>query len=151
MSDKNNATCAICGKGYVMCYSCSKKDSSMMWKIHCDTPEHYKVFQVINGYTTGVYDTDEAAKKLHNIDLSDMSCFRDNIKDIINKILDTSEGNSNAEVDTASVTSDESDVVDSAEPEKASEESEKPEGDEDEKVEHVAVKHTRRNKQTSVN
>lgn len=89
MSGKNNTTCAICGKAYAMCYSCSKKDPTLMWKIHCDTPEHFKIFQVIKGYTTGVYDADEAAMKLKNIDLSDIELLRDNIRDIINEIFNS--------------------------------------------------------------
>lgn len=83
MSNKNNSTCSICGKEYELCYSCNKKDTSMLWKMHCDTPNHYKIFQVINGYTAGVYSKAEAAKRLKNIDLSDIDSLRDNIKAII--------------------------------------------------------------------
>lgn len=86
MSDKNNATCAICGKGYVMCYSCDKGDVSKHWKLHCDTPEHYKIFQIIHGYTSGVYTKAEAAKKLDKVDLSDFDELRDNIKEVVNDI-----------------------------------------------------------------
>lgn len=86
MNDKNNATCAICGKGYVMCYSCDKGDVSKHWKLHCDTPEHYKIFQIIHGYTSGVYTDVEAAKKLDRVDLYDFDELRDNIKEIIGKI-----------------------------------------------------------------
>ena len=86
MNDKNNATCAICGKEYVMCYSCDKGDASKHWKLHCDTPEHYKIFQIIHAYTSGVYTDVEAAKKLEKVDLSDFDELRDNIKEIIGKI-----------------------------------------------------------------
>lgn len=91
MTDKNNATCAICGKGYVMCYSCDKGDASKHWKLHCDTPEHYKIFQIIHGYTSGVYTEAEAAKKLGKVDLSDFDELRDNIKETINKIRGSQE------------------------------------------------------------
>lgn len=86
MANKNNATCAICGKGYKMCLSCDKGDVSKHWKIHCDTPEHYKIFQVIHGYTCGVYTKDEAAAKLSHIDLSDFDELRDSIKKTLNEI-----------------------------------------------------------------
>lgn len=86
MADNNNATCAICGKGYVMCYSCDKGDALKHWKLHCDTPEHYKIFQIIHGYASGVYTEAEAAKKLDKVDLSDFNELRDNIKETINKI-----------------------------------------------------------------
>lgn len=86
MSKKNNATCAICGKGYVMCRSCDRNKPGMVWKLHCDCPEHYKIFQVIHGYTSGKYTDEEAAKKLERIDLSDFDELRDSIKETLNKI-----------------------------------------------------------------
>lgn len=86
MSKKNNATCSICGKGYTMCRSCDRDKPDMVWKLHCDCPEHYKIFQVIHGYTAGVYTGAEAAKKLERIDLSDFDELRDSVKVTINKI-----------------------------------------------------------------
>lgn len=83
--NKYNATCAICGKPYHMCMSCGK-DKSLVWKRFCDTSEHYKIYQVIHGYTTGLYTDAEANKKLANIDLSDLDELRPNIKEIIKKI-----------------------------------------------------------------
>lgn len=84
--DKNyNATCAICGKPYHMCYSCKGKQNAM-WKRHCDTAEHYKIYQLIHGYTTGLYTDAEAAAKLKNIDVSDVNELRPHIRDIIKKI-----------------------------------------------------------------
>lgn len=86
MSKKTNATCSICGKEYTMCRSCDKNKPNMAWKLHCDCPEHYKIFQVIHGYTTGVYNDAEAAKRLERIDMSDFDELRDSIKVTINKI-----------------------------------------------------------------
>lgn len=90
MSKKTNATCSICGKEYTMCRSCDKNKPNMAWKLHCDCPEHYKIFQVIHGYTTGVYNDAEAAKKLERIDMSDFDELRDSIKETINKIRSVS-------------------------------------------------------------
>ena len=84
---KNNATCAICGKEYEMCYSCKDAKKSAPWKFHCDTAEHYKVYQIVNGYTSGIYTKDEALDRLKNVDLSDMSAFRVHIKSIVEDIL----------------------------------------------------------------
>ena len=89
MSEKKNAKCAICGREYTMCYSCNKNDPTIMWKLHCDTAEHYKIFQIVNGYTAGIYNKTEAAKRLKNVDLSDFDSLRDNIKTIINDIQRT--------------------------------------------------------------
>lgn len=84
-TNKPNATCAICGKPYHMCYSC-KGNQNAIWKRHCDTAEHYKIYQLVHGYTTGLYTDAEAAAKLKNIDVSDIDELRPHIRDIIKKI-----------------------------------------------------------------
>lgn len=84
---KNNTTCAICGKGYYLCMSCEDVKKLSPWKLYTDCPEHYKVFQIIKGYNVGVYSKTEAKNKLlNNVDLSDMVDFRDIIKEKINEI-----------------------------------------------------------------
>lgn len=87
MAGKNNATCSICGRGYHKCLSC--KDSMRLhpWKDVTDTAECYKVFQVVKGFSTGVYTKDEFKSKLKNIDLSDLENFRDHIKALIKDVL----------------------------------------------------------------
>ena len=87
MAQKNNATCSICGKDYYMCLSCRDSVKANPWKMHTDTAEHYKVYQVIHGVSTGVYTKDEAKSKLNNIDLRDLNSFRPHIKKIIKDIL----------------------------------------------------------------
>lgn len=87
MAEKNNATCSICGRGYHVCLSCRDSIQLAPWKIHTDTAEHYKVFQVIRGYNTKVYDKDEARSKLKNINLEDLELFRPHIKQIVEDIL----------------------------------------------------------------
>ena len=83
MAEKNNATCSICGNGYHACYSC--KDSMQLhpWKIHCCSVDCYKTFQVVRGFSTGVYTKDEFKSKLKNIDLSNLENYREHIKAII--------------------------------------------------------------------
>lgn len=87
MAEKNNATCSICGKGYYKCLSCLTEIKATPWKQYTDTSEHYKIFQVIRGYNTGVYTKEEAKEKLQSIDLSDLNELRDNIKKIIKDII----------------------------------------------------------------
>lgn len=87
MAEKLNATCAICGKKYHKCVSCKSQLASAPWKIHTDTSEHYKIFQVIHGFSAGVYTKDEARERLRSIDLSDLNSLRDNIKKIIKDIM----------------------------------------------------------------
>lgn len=87
MAEKNNATCSICGRGYHACLSCRDSIQLAPWKIHTDTAEHYKVYQVIRGYNTKVYTKDEAKAKLENINLEDVESFRPHIKQIVKDIL----------------------------------------------------------------
>lgn len=86
MIEKNNATCSICGKGYYKCIACKDMMNLNPWKKHTCTSEHYKIYQVIHGYNTKVYDKEDAKSKLQMIDLSDFDNLRDNIKNIINEI-----------------------------------------------------------------
>ena len=87
MAEKINATCAICGKGYHLCMSCKDMISLTPWKKHTDTSEHYKIYQIIHGYSTKVYTKAEAKAKLKKVDLSDFDTLRDNIKAVITDII----------------------------------------------------------------
>lgn len=87
MANKNNATCSICGKEYYACLSCRDALKANPWKIHTDTSEHYKVYQIIHGLSTKVYTKDEARTKLKNVNLDDIEAFRPHIKEIVKDIL----------------------------------------------------------------
>lgn len=87
MAYKNNARCAICDGEYYVCQSCKEFLRLEPWKIHTDTSECYKVFQIIHGYSTGIYDKAEAKEKLNNVDLSKLNTFKENIQSIINDIM----------------------------------------------------------------
>lgn len=101
MAEKNNAICSICGKEYYMCTSCRDSIALSPWKLHTDTAEHYKVYQVLHGYSTGVYSKDEAKTKLQNIDLSDLNTFRPHIKFTIKEILKEEKSATKANVEDA--------------------------------------------------
>ena len=87
MIENNNATCSICGKDYHKCISCNDEMVTSPWKKYTDTSEHYKIYQILHGFSTGVYDKDEAKSKLQMVDLSDMNSFRDSIKNTIKRIM----------------------------------------------------------------
>lgn len=55
--------------------------------MHTCSAEHYKVYQIIHGLNTGVYDKAEARARLENVNTSDMRDFRDNIKKIVKDIM----------------------------------------------------------------
>ena len=87
MSEQINAYCTICGNGYHMCLSCKDKMKMSPWKVYTDSAEHYKIHQIIHGFSTKVYTKDEARSKLKNVDLSDLETFKPNIKQIIQDVL----------------------------------------------------------------
>lgn len=84
---ENNAVCSICGKAYHLCLACSDAMKLHPWKTYTDTQECFKVFQVVRGFSTGVYTKDEAKEKLQNVDLKDVDTFRPHIKKIVKDIL----------------------------------------------------------------
>lgn len=55
--------------------------------MYTDSAEHYKVFQAVRGYNTGVYTKDEFKSKLNNIDLSDLESYEENVKALIKDVL----------------------------------------------------------------
>lgn len=110
MSNKKyNATCSICGKPYNMCNSC-RHDSPIIWKKFCDTAEHYKIYQIVHGYTTGIYTDAEAAKRLGNVNLSDLDELRPNIRDIINNIKNNIEKTKKRKVSKRTENAEDKDV-----------------------------------------
>ena len=87
VQEKNNATCSICGNPYHRCLSCRDTMKLQPWKMFTDSAEHYKVFQAVRGYNTGVYTEDEFKSKLKNIDLSDLENYKEHIKKLIKTAL----------------------------------------------------------------
>lgn len=125
-ANKPNATCAICGKPYRMCYSCKKNDRSLVWKRFCDTPEHYKIYQLVHGYTTGLYTKSEAKRKLKNIDTSDIDELRSHIRDILMDIMGSDKSGESAVEDKENTETVETYVSSEQLPEVATQSSTKP-------------------------
>ena len=84
---ENNATCSICGNGYHLCLSCRDSIQLAPYKVHCCSADCYKVFQVIRGFSTGVYAKEEFKSKLKNLDLSNLENYREHIKALIKDAL----------------------------------------------------------------
>lgn len=87
MAEKNNATCSICNKSYYVCMGCGNAKQLQPWKTYCCSPDCYKVFQVVKGFSTGMYAKDEFKSKLNNIDLSNLESFRESVKIVIKDAL----------------------------------------------------------------
>lgn len=81
--------CQVCGKEYELCSTCNDQRQLKPWKLHTDTSEHFKIFQILRAYGTGVYNTQQTKKALQNVDLSDKESYLDHIKKIINKIMNS--------------------------------------------------------------
>ena len=84
---ENNATCSICGSGYHLCLSCRDSMQLAPYKVYCCSADCYKVFQVIRGFSTGVYAKEEFKSKLKNLDLSNLENYREHIKVLIKDAL----------------------------------------------------------------
>lgn len=87
MAEKNNATCSICNSGYHVCHSCKDSIQLQPWKIHCCSVDCYKTYQVVRGFSTGVYTKDEFKSRLKNINLSNLDNYREHIKVLIKDAL----------------------------------------------------------------
>lgn len=110
MAETNNSTCAICGKGYYLCLSCRQTKAYSPWKIHTDTSEHFKIYQILHGLSTGFYTKKEAKEKLENVNLSDLDSFRENIKATINDILSTEVADSKVAAEELTTESEVTDI-----------------------------------------
>lgn len=87
MAENKNAICDICGESYYACLSCKDTIKLHPYKMYCCSPSHFQVFQVVRGFSTGVYTKDEFKSKLKNIDLSDLENYREHIKVLIKDAL----------------------------------------------------------------
>ena len=88
MAEKNNAKCSICGGEYYVCLSCRDSIRLNPWKTHCCSPAHFQAYQILRGFSTGVYSKGEAKERFQNVNLKDLDSFRPHIKDKIKEILE---------------------------------------------------------------
>lgn len=69
-----NATCAICGKNYKKCNSCS--DTKLKpWLSIVDDSNHYKIYRIIADYTNKKITRETAATMLGNCNISDYKTY----------------------------------------------------------------------------
>lgn len=86
--DKHNSKCAICGNSYYLCMSCKDKMKLAPYKVHTDTAEHYKIFEILRAFNLGIINKKKALKMLNNVDLTDIYTFKEEVKSQLDKILD---------------------------------------------------------------
>lgn len=91
MTETNiNAHCSICGRGYHLCQTCSDQKTIKPWRTVTDSIEHFKIYTAIHGYTISK-DKGTAKKELQKCDLTGLDNFNQEIKTIINEIMEESE------------------------------------------------------------
>lgn len=88
MAKKINHWCAVCGKGYHCCKSCTEEVAFKPWRTIADTPEHFQIFTILQDYHNGVIDKSEAKVMLSVADLSNKDTFKDNVRKLLNEIFD---------------------------------------------------------------
>ena len=86
MSEKYNATCAICGQPYKICRTCQEIKSFTPWRTITDTLQHYTLFLVLSEYSR-TKDKAKAKEELSKCDLSEKELFKDSVKNMIDEIM----------------------------------------------------------------
>ena len=86
MSEKYNATCAICGQPYKICRTCQEIKSFTPWRTITDTLQHYTLFLVLSEYSR-TKDKAKAKDELSKCDLSEKELFKDSVKNMIDEIM----------------------------------------------------------------
>ena len=86
MSEKYNATCAICGQPYKICRTCQEIKSFTPWRTITDTLQHYSLFLVLSEYSR-TKDKTKAKDELSKCDLSKKESFKDSVKNMIDEIM----------------------------------------------------------------
>ena len=86
MSEKYNATCAICGQPYKICRTCQEIKSFTPWRTITDTLQHYTLFLVLSEYSR-TKDKTKAKDELLKCDLSEKESFKDSVKNMIDEIM----------------------------------------------------------------
>ena len=86
MSEKFNATCAICGKPYKVCRSCQEIKSFTPWRTVTDTLQHYSIFLTLTEYAK-TKNKEVAREELSTCDLSELGAFKESVQNMIAEIM----------------------------------------------------------------
>ena len=85
MAETLNATCAICGKKYHACNTCSSIKTFKPWRTITDSIDCYKIYQIVYDYTNKIIDKDKAKELLGDCVMPDT--FQLHIKKVIKEIM----------------------------------------------------------------
>ena len=84
---KKIGNCAVCGKEYEICRTCSEIRDFKPWRTIVDTMEHYKIHIILSDYTNKRIDKNEAKELLKRCEISDYKNFLPHIVKAIDEIL----------------------------------------------------------------
>lgn len=89
MSGSNRSWCRVCGKEYEVCHTCASVKTYTPWRTICDTPQHFKIWVIVDQYKKGIVSKTEAKKMLQRsrIKVSDAAGLLPAVRDIILEIL----------------------------------------------------------------
>lgn len=85
MSERYNAVCAICGTKYHVCRTCGSTMQLKPWRTITDTPDCYKIYMAVHGYTRHTITKEEANVMLENCTMPDT--VPDHVKIILDEIM----------------------------------------------------------------
>lgn len=89
MNEKLNHTCIICGTKYHACDTCATISRITPWKRIVDTPNHYKIYLILNDYNYGIIKKQEAKRQLAQCDLINYKTFNKDVVAVIDTILES--------------------------------------------------------------
>ena len=84
---KNNKTCILCGKVYTYCEHCKDFAHLPVWMNIFHEENCKKIFSIATEYNLGNISEDVAKDKLADCDLSNKDNFKQNVKDLIDKLF----------------------------------------------------------------
>lgn len=87
----NNRVCLTCGKAYEYCGACPTSKNLPMWKNLFDTENCKNIFETVSDFAQNAITKEKAASDLATCDLTHVSEYRDNIKNLVTEITKADE------------------------------------------------------------
>lgn len=87
---KGMVNCVVCGSEYEVCRRCPTTTRNTPWRVICDTPVHYQVYQLIQEIKMGILTNEDAKEMLAHINITkeDVESFLPDARDFLLPIFD---------------------------------------------------------------
>lgn len=83
----DNKKCIVCGKRYSYCPTCTQDKFKPVWMSLYHDSNCKDIWQTLCAESVGHMTAQEAAEKLRTLDLSNMSAFKENVQNHIQRLL----------------------------------------------------------------